>query len=299
MTRAEFFEAGSDGWLYDNGTEKVAVTNNKTALYAAKIAVTYARAHNRADDFVQENKMSRLTTFKNKIENGEDAKILLIGDSITAGAGVQNFPNWGAMLKDAVEARSESEITLITAGIPGIHSQQYIDLLNGTELTGDAYFLGEVAQKKPLVAAHKATADLIVIAIGGNDAGGWNGATGVNNTVYRNNVKTMIDFFRTANPDCSVMLVSCFQTHDKIWTNGTTKLAAADLKAYAGELATIEFDKGYANSSNLIFADVFSMQENILNVRKAEDLLGDNRNHPDDYMSRIYVQTMVAALFGK
>lgn len=44
---------------------------------------------------------------------------------------------------------------------------------------------------------------------------------------------------------------------------------------------------------------MYSVQRSLLKRKKIEDMLGDNVNHPSDYMARIYTQVILDTLFGE
>lgn len=307
MTQAEFFSEGADHWVYYNGEQYVPVTNNQNNLYAHQYTVTYIRTEEFGLDMSDVNHADDLTHLTAALEAGDDINMLILGDSIAAGAGVKSFPRWADQVRSGIAAATEGTVTLYNGAVPGIHSKEYVHLINGNS-AGVAANIRESAVNtwNNTVLPNIASADFVIIAVGGNDSGGWCGDTGIPVSEYTQNVKDIIDYVRTQTPDASILLVSCMQTNPYIWTSkqnpdGTgyiadKKLAAADLGDYAAALSDIAADLDYENSVNLAFADVYSVEEELLKRKNIEDMLGDNRNHPSDYMTRIYTQVILDAV---
>ena len=58
-------------------------------------------------------------------------------------------------------------------------------------------------------------------------------------------------------------------------------------------------EKIAASETGVAVANVYSVQRSLLKRKKIEDMLGDNVNHPSDYMARIYTQVILDTLFGE
>ncbi len=304
MTQEAFFTAGSDTWLYYDGSDYRPVTNNTDALYAHQYTVTYIRTEAFGLDMSAVGQADNLTHFSAKVQAGDDITVLVLGDSIAAGAGVKAFGKWADQVAAGIDAATAGSVSLVNAAVPGIHSAEYAAIMKeamGLLAEGEGWDqvaagIRTDAETKwnDLIVPNAAEADLAIIAVGANDAGGWCGATGKPVEEYASSVRTMIDYVRAQNPDVSVVLVSSMQTNPYIYTNSSgEKLAAADFGAYAEALNGIVGDIDYENSLNAAFADVYAVEEELLKSKKIEDMLGDNRNHPSDYMTRIYVQVIL------
>lgn len=287
LARSEFF-LSSGQWSEEEGP----VTNTVGTMYKGHYVVTYIRTEEYSGTTANRGK-EKLSTFTEKAKEGESLEILVMGDSIAAGAGVKDFPNWAETMRRGIEYYAGCTATLFNTAVPGIHSGEYIGLIDGNVDAVSSNIRDDAVKKFAVTEAHKATADLVVIAIGGNDAGGWCGPNGTAVTTYKANVEKMISYIRAANPDCSILLVSCMQTNPKIFdTNTKNKLAAASFREYENALGEI------ANSQeNVALANVFGVENELLFNKNIEDMLGDNINHPSDYMSRIYAQVVLATLF--
>ena len=128
------------------------------------------------------------------------------------------------------------------------------------------------------------------------DSGWCDNGKGTSAASYEENVRRMIAYVREENTDCSILLVSCMQTNPKLIdaSDDTIRLCAADLAEYEKTLEKIA-----ASETGVAVANVYSVQRSLLKRKKIEDMLGDNVNHPSDYMARIYTQVILDTLFGE
>lgn len=286
LSRDEFY-VSSGQWSDDNGP----VVNTTATMYKGHYTVTYIRTDG-YEGITANGRGDKLQTFAKKANAGEALNVLVLGDSIAAGAGVKDFPKWADLTEQGIEYYTDSEVTLTNAAVPGIHSAEYVGLIDKNMHAVDDNIEEDAKAKFALAEAAKDTADLAIIAIGANDAGGWCGATGTPVANYTANVQRMIEYVRDASPDCSILLVSCMQTNPKIKdTANGNKLAAANLSEYETALSGIA-----AGDANILLANVHGVESSLRARKNIEDFLGDNINHPSDYMSRIYTQVVLSAL---
>ena len=104
----------------------------------------------------------------------------------------------------------------------------------------------------------------------------------------------MIEYFRAANPDVSIVLVSPMEINEKIRRNLPTDmrdLRIHDIADYAEKLAELE-----GMYDNIALADVHTAQASVLERKYTEDVIADKLNHPSDYMSRLYAQILLATI---
>lgn len=300
LARSAFFKESAElsgQWRYEGDLRPVANTTGE--MYPAHYVCTYVRTSGYSGAKANDSGKN-LTKFKESAALKNGTEILLVGDSISAGAGASgNFPIWAKMTEEGAAYYSGGEVTLHNAAQPGIDSTQYVALMEGREsdVGGSEEFLKSAKEKFAVAEEHVKEAALAIIAIGANDAGGWCGnGKGTPEETYEENVRKMIAYIRRNNPDCNVLLVSCMQTNPKLFNaeDDSIKLCAADLSEYEKTLEKIA-----ASETGVATANVFSVQRSLLKRKKIEDMLGDNVNHPSDYMARIYAQVILDTLFGK
>ena len=300
LSRSAFFRQGGETagqWRYTGDFRTVANTTGE--IYPSQYVCTYVRT-NEYKGIRANRSGGTLSKFREDVALKKDVEILLLGDSIAAGAGGSgNFPMWASMVEEGVAYYSGGNATVYNAAQPGIHSAQYVSLIDGKDeaVGGGEEFLKSAKEKFALAQAHKNNVSLAIIAIGANDAGGWcDNGKGTSTVSYEENVRRMISYVREENADCSILLVSCMQTNPKLIdaSNDKIRLCAADLEEYEKTLEKIA-----TSETGVAVANVFSVQSSLLKRKKIEDMLGDNVNHPSDYMSRIYTQVILDLLFGE
>ena len=289
---------GNDGWIYKKDGKDLFSIINKDTLYSAQIIITYVRAEE-YNSYETIDKSAQLTTLTGKIKQNKDVNILFLGDSITAGAGLSSgdVKNYVQLTAEGIQSRTTGKVNLENCAVSGTTSLDYTFLIDNTPDKIHESQRQSMIDRFATAKQAAKTADVIFIAYGGNDAAGWmNG--GLSAASYGSNVKKMIDFFRGINPNCSIVLVASFEANVHIYTNPNTKLVGGNLEQYANTLGAIETSKTYKNSKNLVYVDVYRMQQSLLKLKHEEDMIGDNRNHPSDYMTRIYAQTILGTILS-
>lgn len=235
-------------------------------FYKTQVAVTY-RHTDRWQGVVPRNIGDRLQKTITKLASGEAMTIVYYGDSITTGANSSNaqapfVPIWTQLVTQTLaENFSNPNITEINTAVGGTNAEW------------------GAKNAKELVAAYKP--DLVVIAFGMNDAH-------TSNTKYAYNIGEIICNARKANKDAEFILVSPMQANKEV------KGFYGNQYKFEGVLRQFEcFDSGIA------VAPVWRMHAYILEKKRYYDMTGNNVNHPNDFLARVYAQTVVALLIGK
>ncbi len=220
-----------------------------------------------------------------KLNGGEKIKVLFYGDSITVGANSSEFIGYGPraesyanMVKSYMQKRFPSATidfknnavggTDSNWGINKTSGNAWIDSLEASE--GD-HFKKRVLNENP---------DLLFIAYGMNDQK-------YDATEYKQNIKEMIEGVRAKNPDVEIMLVS------GMIANPETYFDNKDYEAYQNAL--LELSKDY---ENIGVATVYNSVKSVYTKKRFVDCTANNINHPNDYMMRVYAQTVLYSLFG-
>ena len=123
--------------------------------------------------------------------------------------------------------------------------------------------------------------DLMLIAFGMNDASGR-----VDRYVFRDNIRAIAKTVREMNPDCELLLVS-------------TSLPNPLSPQFYSDHATHELLLGKLCGEFGLFADlvpITSMHRRLLARKRFYDMTGNNINHPNDFLARVYAQTALAVL---
>lgn len=204
------------------------------------------------------SKADQLPKTMEKLQNGEELKLVVYGDSISVGANSSKFvnsapycENYFEMLVHTLENKYNSKITLINSSKGSITSSWGVE--NAQEL---------VADNKP---------DLVIIAFGMND-----GSNGTNTIAFQNNINKIMEIVRGDNPDCEFVLVApMLQNVD--WPT------AAMQNLYIESLNELE-------TTGCAVADITSVHEYLLTRKRYMDMTGNHVNHPNDFLVRLYAQ---------
>jgi len=237
-------------------------------FHSRQIAVTYVHL-DEWEGPVPEEKGYKLPKLLDKLRNKENVKIVFTGDSITQGANssgginVEPFaPKYIDMFCEQLSAVYGSTITSVNSSEGGQISAW--GLLN---------IQSNVIDYEP---------DLVVIAFGMNDGTASNR---VAPSTYHDNVLGMINAVRAVNPDCEFILIS------SMMPNPDLKLFTLYQQDYPAELLDIE-----SSVSGVAVADVNEMHRYVMTKKRYFDMTGNNVNHPNDFVARLYTQTMMKTI---
>lgn len=254
------------------------------------------------DGFTQTSYAETYQKFLQKLQSGENVTILFYGDSITFGADASSATNF---------APYQPPYTVL-------FTQALADLYDYTIHYVDTPFTNTcVVPASDYVAGTRGTITYVNTAVGG-----WTSADGVNNlghyvmdyiqtygcdllvlaygmndgaTIPKNtitNFKAMSDAVLHASPDASLLFVSTMvpNPNASILWSGTQFLQEKPLLTLAES-----YRNGGAPCS---VACMTSVSQAVLEHKEFEDYSGNNINHPNDYFSRIYAQTLLQTLIG-
>lgn len=132
--------------------------------------------------------------------------------------------------------------------------------------------------------------DLVILAFGMNDGGGQK-TDAAKNQFYVNYVK-MIEDIRKLYPNCEFLLVtSILPNPDALDQEGNPTLSNhEDFLGVAKQICE-EYD-----NERMDLCDIMSIHKKILQRKQFMDM-GDNYNHPSDFVARLYAQAIVAKLY--
>jgi len=231
--------------------------------YKTQVAVTYRHADT-WKGIIPRYKGDVLKNTVAKLENGEKLTIVYYGDSITTGANSSNLnapyaPIWTQLVTQTLAAKfNDPNITEINTAVGGTNAAWGADNV------------------KDRVIAYNP--DLVVIAFGMNDAKTCK-------LKYGYEIGKIIREVRKANKNAEFILVS--PMHPNKEANG-----------FYGNQKQFErvLNKIAGFRSGVAVAPVWSMHSAILEHKRYYDMTGNNVNHPNDFMARIYAQTVAALL---
>ena len=216
------------------------------------------------------SKTNTLSRTAQKLRNGEALNVVLNGDSLTVGANSSGFvgaapncPNWADMTIAALRARYASNITYVNTAVGGTTSEW-----------GAANVAANVTSKNP---------DLAIIGFGLNDL-----TCGRSSGDFGYLIRTMIDAIRAKNPLCEIILLSAITPNPDIFGQ-----LADTQTAYLQVLQGLAAEYG-----GIAVADITTMHRELLTRKRYVDMTGNNVNHVNDFLTRVYAQTVTALLCG-
>lgn len=240
-------------------------------FHTRQICVSYTRKE-KGPEFDIPEKSSRLPKIHGKIKKQKKLNILFNGDSITTGA------NSSGMKEINVKPYLPAFPELFTYKIEKTYGIK-TNLVNIAEGGTNAAW-GIDQSKKYLEKDGGILPDLYVIAFGMNDASGK-----VPVCDYISNIKKIIIEARTICPDCEFILIS-------------TMLPNPVLPGFAGPHADYENPLLSLEDefSGLAVANMTKTHRFLLKKKRYFDMTGNNVNHPNDFLARIYAQTLLKTL---
>lgn len=231
-----------------------------------QIAVTYTH-NSKWSGIIPSNQGSKLKTTLNKLKNKEKTTIAFFGDSITTGANSSGAPGINML------PRAPIWPLMIVGGLKSYYNNDNIVYVNGA-LGGANTAWGtinyiNVTAKNP---------DLVIIAFGMNDPN-----LSVSN--YKLQIESIIDSIRSENPAAEVILVS-------------TMLPNKEVSGFYGNQYLFEQPlKEIANARDYVaISPVTSMHTTLLEHKRYYDMTGNNVNHPNDFLARMYAQTILKTM---
>ncbi len=256
------------GWKEEEPCDSLGRSRFRNALFTAgpflyekQIAVTYEYDCEEASGFGTAFQGDRLPNTMRKFENGEPMKIVFYGDSIFVGcdsSGLNQRPPFQPSFPYWVErALSRKYGCRIESHNPSVGGK---DSIWGKEHAREL-----VADLHP---------DFVFIGFGMNDGG----KTGQDTA---ENIRSILETVRAENPACEFLI--------------TVPMVA---NAESGFLSTqTQFSEAYARlaGEGVAIADLFREHEKILLRKDYAATSGNNVNHPNDWLIRVYAMNLLSA----
>ena len=263
-----------------------------------QIAVTYTHEEG-WNGFVPVSEAAKLTKTTKKLESGKDIKILFYGDSITTGAnsskkvGVKPYAEtYPEMVVSALKEKygydevnytinnNKSDESVSYTDSPSRGEKKIIDYINTAvggqdSLWANANYRARVSEFKP---------DLLFIAFGMNDK---------TRTAdfFTDKIKTLVNAIKAELPDTEIVLVSTSLPSREAAAVNTRTPFFGHHDEFEAKLVKIA-----AERSDVCVAKVTSMNAELLKRKRFRDMTGNNVNHPNDYLARLYAQTILATM---
>ena len=239
---------------------------------ARQIAVTY-RHLGKEHILAPKQQSKAFANTLQKLEQDKEVKILFYGDSITVGANSSGFVGcepyadvWAKMVFDMlVKKTGASKAEYINTAVGGWTSQDGLNHLEEKVLTH--------------------APDAVVLAFGMNDGG-------LSPTKHMANIKEMVARIRAINPDTEICLVSTMLPNEQVQGFYGNQVAFCD------EYEDFIKDAKENGDDKICFANVTTMHSALLETKRYYDMTGNNVNHTNDFMARVYAQTVFQTIYG-
>ena len=214
---------------------------------------------------------SRLPNTVKKLNNNQDLKVLFYGDSIFAGGDSSSsrnrapyMPNMDRLLLDGLKARSSGNISLKNISVGGWTAENGLAALQSGGYDGRDY-------------SSLSGYDLLILSFGMNNA-----ATDAK--TFADTTQKIVQAVKKKNPNIEVVLVSCMAPNPQAaGFYGNQQYFGAALKQLA-------------DNNSYAFVDMFAVHDKILDYKSYSSTTGNGINHPNDWLIRIYVQNILAAI---
>jgi lysophospholipase L1-like esterase len=199
-----------------------------------------------------------------KLLNKEPLTIVVLGDSISAGANASALgeaapfqPPYPELLRRHLEARYQGKVELLNLSVGGTDTNWGL------------------TQVEKIVAAQP---HLVVLAFGMNDSAGRLASD------YQTNTQNMIAKIREQLPECEFILVASM-LGNRDWVRLKHEL----FPEYRDALAKL-------CGPGIALADVTSIWTTFLELKRDWDHTGNGVNHPNDFGHRVYAQVISTLL---
>ncbi len=261
--------------IWDLGSGPFAYTES-SLFYGKYLSVTYAYdVRELPNDIFAEYDITVLNSVRRKLQNKEDIRVVVMGDSISEGSS-----STGDNLN--VAPYTPCYAKLFTAEINrvyGVNAKLTNSAKGGTvsewPLTGEgAAALGNAKAAAP---------DLCVIAYGMNDS-----TSGVSAVRYRDNIENLIMEIKSVSPDCNFILVNSFPC------NPLYERDPGIFDEYLAQLEDIVSEHG--KNGSMVVVDMQRVGKYFMETKNYCEISSSNVNHPNDFMHRVYAMNLMQVI---
>ena len=236
-----------------------------------QVAVTYTHG-SVWDGPVPEGKEDRFSGTLSRLRAGENLRFLFYGDSISTGCNASGTPQGGE-----VSPHTPSFPVMVCDYIRNKFGVE-TECIN-TAVGGKNVSWGQSELDERVIAY---SPDVVFIGFGMND-----GKTPVDR--YGAATRDMTARIHAALPDTEIMLIATMLPNYEADSNW-----CGNQEAFADELLSIERDYPYVSVAN-----VTEMHKALFGRGKRyRDVTGNNINHPNDFVVRLYAQVLLKTMLG-
>lgn len=284
----------------ENGAFESDVTGHKYILFGERdtmtkwqVVVTYKHSGiwNGPMPTVQSEKIK---SFIEKLEKGEEVTIVFYGDSITTGANssgpmgiTPNAPSFAQMITDYIAEKygytvsKEADPFNLNLTANPFGGEKVIHYIN-TAVGGTTSTWGREELEERVL---KYEPDLMILAFGMNEGGD-------SMEKFTSSISELIGRVQAECPETDTVVVSTMMPHFRV------KGFYGKQEQQEDALRTMIEENTLLNTSKIALAEVSSAHKFILENKEYYDMTGNNVNHPNDFLARIYAHVILTTMFG-
>ena len=233
-------------------------------FHSKQIVVTYTHTEE-YEGYIPEGKADLLPNVSAKLQKGEEIDLLVFGDSISVGANSSSFieanpyiPTYPELFAKQLATVYDSKINLVNPSVGGM---------------GVDWGLTQI----DTILSLRNKVDLAVIAFGMND-GRMTSAT------FAQKIGELANKGREKIPEAEEMLVA-------------TMLPNPDARGFnLNQAKFYDAMVEMCEQEGVAVVNMTGVHESLLQRKNYADMTGNNVNHPNDYLARVYAQTLMATL---
>lgn len=238
-----------------------------TWFHERQIVITYKHKEG-YKGYIPEGKAHLLPKITKKLSDKEDINLLVFGDSISVGANSSAFtgispylPTYPNLFASKLETEYGVKVRLNNPSKGGMGIDWGLEQISG-------------------VLAKQSALDLAVVAFGMND-GRQSPET------ITSKAKRLVAMIQEKFPDAEVLLVA------GMLPNPQAKNFYLQQEDFVDAMLEICEKEGVA------VVNMTAVHEGLLERKRYADMTGNNVNHPNDYLARVYAQTLFATMQKK
>jgi len=233
-----------------------------------RVSYTYSGDSWKGKTCLPKPQAEKLPNITERLSSKKASSVLLVGDSISVGYNASGFvnaaphlPAYGEQVADRLKKSTGAPVDFHNISKAG---------------AGAGWGLGQMAKLT------ETNPDLAIIAFGMNDAGRLNHQG--RNDGYEKNTRGIIEGLRKDNPKIDIILVA-------------NMLPNKDFKPYIGHFGNRDrLYKLAKEFDRIAVADVMAVTEELLKRKKFSDISGNNLNHPNDFLHRVYAEVILTVM---
>ena len=306
MTEDAYYHGDPSSILFTmhNGKEIATHCGEGVIMTRWQVAITYEHSASETA-FVPPCQASRFEVLNRQLSLGEDVNILFFGDSITAGCTASYYskidphmPSWPALISEHLAKRYSYTVHYVQTGLAGAcripskdaeyGSRGFIRYINTAVGGWNANHAVDRFDERVSDWITRFDCDLLVLGFGMND-----GKKSADELVGL--LRNVIDRALIKQPKLSILLISTMLPNPE--TKNTKKPWYRNQDTFEDAMIAMA-DDYLAKGIPCAVAPVTSMSRSVLARKRFRDISGNNINHPNDFMIRLYAQTVIQTLVG-